>query len=274
LADDPIFVVGLPRAGSTLVEQILASHSQVEGTHELPAMMMIADRLAHRARESGITAEAAMAAMSPDDRRALGDEYLARADVHRKTDRPRFIDKMPNNWQHLGLIRLILPRARIVDVRRHPLACGWSVWKQHFARGQAFSYDLGDIGRYYRDYVAVMAAFDRAAPGTVHRVIYERLVADTEAQVRALLDALDLPFQPACLSFWQNDRAVRTASAEQVRQPIFTDAIDHWQRFDQELGPLRDALGPVIDAWPDPPGDWRDWLGLPYGQDFDPQART
>ncbi|WP_420383698.1 tetratricopeptide repeat-containing sulfotransferase family protein [Novosphingobium sp.] len=261
-AEDPIFIVGLPRAGSTLVEQILASHSHVEGTHELPAMMMIADRLAHRARESGMTTEAAMVAMSPDERRALGDEYLARAAPHRKTERPRFIDKMPNNWQHLGLIRLILPHARVVDARRHPLACGWSVWKQHFARGQAFSYDLGDIGRTYRDYVAFMAAFDAAAPGMVHRVVYERMVADTEAQVRALLAALNLPFEPACLAFWQNDRAVRTASAEQVRQPIFTDAVDHWQRFDGELGPLRDALGPVVDAWPDAPDDWRGWLGL------------
>jgi len=262
LSDDPIFVVGLPRAGSTLVEQILASHSQVEGTHELPAMMMIADRLAARARESGISAEAAIAALSPDERCALGEFYLARAAVHRQTDRPRFIDKMPNNWQHLGLIRLILPRARIVDVRRHPLACGWSVWKQHFARGQAFSYDLGDIGRYYRDYVAFMAALDLAAPGMVHRVVYERLVADTEVQVRALLAALDLAFEPGCLAFWQNDRAVRTASAEQVRRPIFTDAVEHWRRFDGSLGPLRDALGPVVDAWPEAPGDWRGWLGL------------
>ena len=262
LADDPIFVVGLPRAGSTLVEQILASHSAVEGTHELPAMMMIADRLAARARDAGTTPEAAMVALSPDERRALGEEYLARAGVHRQTRRPRFIDKMPNNWQHLGLIRLILPNARIVDARRHPLACGWSVWKQHFARGQAFSYDLGDIGRYYRDYVAFMAAVDAAMPGMVHRVVYERMVADTEVEVRSLLAALDLPFEPACLSFWQNDRAVRTASAEQVRRPIFTDAVAHWRRFDGALGPLREGLGPVVAAWPEAPADWRAWLGL------------
>jgi predicted Zn-dependent protease len=260
-APDPIFVVGLPRAGSTLVEQILSSHTHVEGTHELPAMMMLADRLGARARANGVTPEAAMAALSAQERRAMGEEYLARAAVHRKTGRPRFIDKMPNNWQHLGLIRMILPHARIVDVRRHPMACGYSVWKQHFARGQAFSYDLGDIGHWYRDYVAFMAAFDRAAPGAVHRVIYERLVADIESEVRALLDALDLPFEHACLRFWQNDRAVRTASAEQVRRPIFTDGLDHWQRFDADLGPLRDALGPVVDAWPQPPADALNWLG-------------
>jgi tetratricopeptide (TPR) repeat protein len=261
-ADDPIFIVGMPRAGSTLLEQILSSHSQVEGTHELPAMMMIADRLAARARAAGQTPEAAMAALSADEARRLGEDYLARAAVHRRSGRARFIDKMPNNWQHIALIRLIVPHARIVDVRRHPMACGFSVWKQHFARGQAFSYDLGDIGRYYRDYVALMARFDEVAPGTVHRVVYEALVADTEAQVRKLLTALDLRFEPGCLAFWQNDRAVRTASAEQVRQPIFSDGLDHWQRFAPWLSPLRDALGPVVEAWPDPPDDWRDWLGL------------
>jgi len=262
LGDDAIFVVGLPRAGSTLVEQILGSHSLVEGTHELPAMMMLADRLAQRARAAGQTPEAAMAALSPDERRALGEDYLARAAVHRRSGRPRFIDKMPNNWQHLALIRLIVPRARIVDVRRHPMACGFSVWKQHFARGQAFSYDLGDIGRHYRDYVAMMAQADAVAPGMVHRVIYEALVADTEAHVRTLLTALDLPFEPGCLAFWQNDRAVRTASAEQVRQPIFTDGLDHWQRFAAWLGPLQQALGPVVAAWPAAPPDWRDWLDI------------
>jgi predicted Zn-dependent protease len=261
-APDPIFIVGLPRAGSTLVEQILASHSHVEGTHELPAMMMLADRLAHRARLAGQAPEAALAALRPDERRAMGEDYLARAAVHRRSDAPRFIDKMPNNWQHLGLIRMILPHARIVDVRRHPLACGYSVWKQHFARGQAFSYDLGDIGRYYRDYMAQMAAFDAALPGAVHRVVYERLVADTEGEVRALLAALDLPFEEECLGFWRNARAVRTASAEQVRRPVYTDAIDHWQRFAAWLGPLRDALGPVPDHWPEPPADWREWMGV------------
>jgi predicted Zn-dependent protease len=260
--DDPIFIVGLPRAGSTLVEQILSSHSLVEGTHELPAMMMLADRLASRARTSGLTPEAAMAALSPDERRAMGEDYLARAAVHRRTGRPRFIDKMPNNWQHIALIRLILPNARIVDVRRHPMACGFSVWKQHFARGQAFSYDLGDIGRFYRDYVAMMAQVDVVAPGLVHRVVYEALVADTQTHVKGLLAALGLPFEPACLAFWQNDRAVRTASAEQVRRPIFTHSVDHWQRFAPWLGPLRDALGPVVDAWPGTPADWRDWLDV------------
>ncbi|EGD60781.1 sulfotransferase [Novosphingobium nitrogenifigens DSM 19370] len=260
-AADPIFVVGLPRAGSTLVEQILASHSEVEGTHELPAMMMLADRLAVRARREGVSPEALVAGLSADERTALGEDYLARAGVHRRTDRPRFIDKMPNNWQHLGLIRLILPRAVIVDVRRHPMAAGFAVWKQHFARGQAFAYDLADIGHYYRDYVAQMAAFDEAVPGLVHRVVYEDLVADTDGQIRALLAALDLPFEEGCLEFWRNGRAVRTASAEQVRQPIFTDGLDRWRRFAPSLGPLEQALGPVVEAWPGTPPDWRDWLG-------------
>jgi hypothetical protein len=155
----------------------------------------------------------------------------------------------------VGLIRLILPGARIIDARRHPMSCCFSGWKQHFARGQTFSYDLADIGRYYRDYVALMAAWEAAAPGSVHRVIYEAMVADTETEVRRLLDWLHLPFEPACLEFWKNDRAVRTASSEQVRQPIFTDGIDQWKHFDAWLGPLADALGSAATAYPHVPAD-------------------
>ncbi|WP_296597319.1 tetratricopeptide repeat-containing sulfotransferase family protein [Phenylobacterium sp.] len=253
-ATDPIFVVGLPRSGSTLVEQILASHSQVEGTMELPEMMMIAGRLQSRVDQGEFPDFRAMiASLTPADRQRLGDEYMERTRVHRQTDRPLFIDKMPNNWQHVGLIRLILPNAKVVDARRHPLGCCFSGWKQHFARGQAFSYDLADIGRYYRDYVALMAAYDEAAPGAVHRVIYERMVANTPEEVARLLDALGLPFEEACLEFYNNDRAVRTASSEQVRRPIFTDAVEHWKHYEPWLGPLVEALGPVVDAYPDPP---------------------
>lgn len=265
-APDPIFIVGLPRSGSTLVEQILASHSQVEGTMELPDMMVIASRLQSRIDQGEFPDFRTMiASLTPADRSRLGEEYIERTRVHRQSGRPRFIDKMPNNWQHVGLIRLILPNARIVDARRHPLGCCFSAWKQHFARGQVFSYDLHDVGRYYRDYVALMAAYDEAAPGAVHRVIYEQMVADTPGEVEALLGALGLPFERACLEFYNNDRAVRTASSEQVRQPIFTDGVEHWKHYASALGPLVEALGPVVDAYPGPPADWRTWLSRDAG---------
>jgi hypothetical protein len=255
-APDPIFIVGLPRAGSTLVEQILASHSMIEGTMELPDMMMIASRLQGRVEAGEYPDFGTMVtALTPADRLRLGEEYLDRTRIHRKSGKPLFIDKMPNNWQHVGLIRLILPNARIIDARRHPMSCGFSGWKQHFARGQTFSYDLSDIGRYYRDYVGLMAAYDAAAPGAVHRILYEDMVANTESEVRRLLDYLGLPFEPACLEFYKNDRAVRTASSEQVRQPIFTDGIDHWKRFEPWLGPLVESLGSVATAYPAVPAD-------------------
>jgi len=244
-ADDPIFVVSLPRSGSTLIEQILASHSAVEGTMELPDIGMIAGKLG----PGGI------AQLTKDEARALGEEYLARTAVQRKSGRPRFVDKMPNNWTYLALIHLILPNARIVDARRHPLGCGWSVFKQHFARGQSFSYDLADIGRYYRDYVRALAHMDDVLPGRVHRVFYERMVENTDAEVRALLDAVGLPFEPACLRFYETDRAVRTASSEQVRRPIFREGLDLWRHYQPFLGPLADALGPVLTDYPDVPAD-------------------
>jgi len=263
---DPIFVVGLPRSGSTLVEQILASHSHIEGTMELPEMMVIASRLQSRLEQGEFPDfRTMMASLTPADRQRLGEEYLERTRVHRQTDRPRFVDKMPNNWQHVGLIRLILPNAKIIDARRHPLACCFSGWKQHFARGQAFTYDFSDIGRYYGDYVALMAAYDEAAPGAVHRVVYENLVADTAGEVNALLRYLGLEFEPACLEFYKNDRAVRTASSEQVRQPIFTEGLDHWRNYEPWLGPLTEALGPVIASHPHPPADWRRWFELAGG---------
>ena len=242
-APDPIFVVGLPRSGSTLIEQILASHSAVEGTMELPDIIAMARRLGGRRRLSDVTAyPEALDALGADDLRALGEEYLERTRPQRKLGRPMFIDKMPNNFAHVGMIHLILPNAKIIDARRHPMGCCFSAFKQHFARGQAFSYDLTDLGRYYADYVALMAHFDAVLPGRVHRVMYEEMVADPEAQVRALLDYCGLPFEPGCLKFHENDRAVRTASSEQVRQPIFADGVDQWRHFEPWLGPLKAAL--------------------------------
>ncbi len=255
-ADDPIFVVGLPRAGSTLVEQILSSHSMIEGTMELPDLMMIGDRIHSRVEDGEFASFAdVIQSLSPADLNRLGEEYLDRTRVHRKEGKPRFIDKMPNNWMYTGLIRLILPKATIIDARRHPMGCCFSGWKQFFARGQLFTYDLDEIGRYYRAYVGQMAAFDRELPGSVHRVIYERMVADTEGEVRRLLDHCGVPFEDGCLEFYRNRRAVRTASSEQVRQPIFTDGVDHWRLFEPYLGPLRDALGSVETAYPDVPAD-------------------
>jgi len=244
-AADPIFILGMPRAGSTLVEQILSSHSEVEGTSELPDIPALARRYKDYPHP--------LEQLSADECRALGEEYLQRTRIQRRTDRPRFIDKLPNNWAHLPFIQLILPNATIIDARRHPLACCFSNFKQHFARGQAFSYDQTDMGRYYRDYVRLMAHIDRVLPGRVHRVIYERMVDDTESEVRALLAACGLGFEPACLDFHKTERAVRTASSEQVRQPIFRDGTDAWQAFAPWLGPMREALGHVVDRYPDVP---------------------
>jgi predicted Zn-dependent protease len=248
--NSPIFIVGLPRSGSTLIEQILASHSSVEGTMELPDIPQLARELADRdAGESDAPFFDSIAALSADERRALGERYLSATGVHRKAKAPCFIDKMPNNCLYIGLIHLILPNARIIDARRHPLGCCFSGFKQHFARGQNFAYDLEDIGRYYRDYVELAAHFDAALPGRVHRVFYESMIENTEAEVRRLLDYCGLPFEPGCLRFYENERAVRTASSEQVRQPIFRDGMDHWRHYEPWLGSLKEALGPVLESY-------------------------
>ncbi len=248
---DPIFVLGMPRSGSTLVEQILASHPLVEGTRELPDILTFAQRLSGRKlRVDPSHYPEALTDLGAGELRALGEEYLARARVHRKTDRPFFVDKMPNNWAHVGLIQLILPNAKIIDTRRHPLGCCFSNFKQHFARGQTFSYSLEDIGRYYADYVAAMAHIDAVLPGRVHRVLHEDMVTDTEAQVRALLDHIGLSFDPACLRFWETDRAVQTASSEQVRRPIFREGLEQWQHFEPWLGPLKAVLGGLDTHYP------------------------
>jgi tetratricopeptide (TPR) repeat protein len=252
-ATDPIFVVGLPRAGSTLIEQILSSHSMIEGTMELPDMTAIARRLAARAKEADSAYPDLLAALPPDELRALGEDYLTTTRVQRRTDKPYFIDKMPNNFAHIGLIRLILPNAKIIDARRHPMACCFSNFKQHFAKGQAFTYGQERVARYYREYVLLMKAFDAAAPGAVHRVIHERLVDNLEAEICALLAYVGVPFEPACLRFYETERPVRTASSEQVRRPIFTEGLDQWRNYEPWLGPMKAALGEVLDAYPDPP---------------------
>jgi tetratricopeptide (TPR) repeat protein len=253
-AADPIFIVGLPRSGSTLIEQMLASHPHVEGTQELPDISMIARMVGKRTtRPEGSAYPRALARFSSAELHALGEKYLAQTRIQRKTQRPLFIDKMPNNFAHVGLIHLILPNARIIDARRHPLGCCFAGFKQHFARGQSFTYDLTEIGRYYRDYVALMAHFDAVLPGRVHRVIYENMVEDTEAEVRRLLAYCGLPYDEAVLRFHENQRAVRTASSEQVRRPIFREGIDQWRHFEPWLAPLKGALGNVVSAYPDTP---------------------
>jgi tetratricopeptide (TPR) repeat protein len=253
-APDPVFILGMPRSGSTLLEQILASHAEVEGTMELPDIPALVRRLGGRTRKSEESAYPEMlSTLGSDELRALGEEYLERARIHRKTDKPFFVDKMPNNWAHVGLIHLILPGARIVDARRHPLDCCFSNFRQHYARGQGFSYSLSDMGRYYADYVRLIAHFDRVLPGHIHRVVHERLIEEPEREIRALLDALGLPFDPACLRFHENKRAVRTASSEQVRRPINREGMDQWRAYEAHLGPLKEALGPVLDAYPEAP---------------------
>ncbi len=251
-APDPLFIVGMPRAGSTLIEQILSCHSQVEGTMELPDIPAMINRLSRREHWTQ-----ALAKLDADGLRQLGESYLQTTQIQRREAKPRFIDKLPNNWLYVGLIQLILPNARIVDARRHPLDCGYSNFRQHYARGQAFSYDLADIGRYYADYVRLMAHFDRVLPGRVVRVIHENLLDDPEREIRALLDGLNLPFEEACLNFSSSDRAVRTPSSEQVRRPINRSGEGQWRAVEQHLGPLVKALGPVLECYPAVPDAWQ-----------------
>ena len=251
-AKDPIFILGLPRAGSTLLEQVLASHSLVEGTMELPDLPQIAREIARGDRSSDEPGfHEALASLSGAQLRALGERYMESTRSMRKLGAPFFIDKMPNNWLYVGLIQLILPNATLIDARRHPLGCCLSCYKQHFARGQNFTYGLEDLGRYYRDYIRLMAHFDAVLPGRIHRVIYEQMVADTEAQIRGLLAGCGLEFEEGCMRFYENERAVRTASSEQVRQPIFREALDHWRHYEPWLGPLKEALGPALTAYPE-----------------------
>lgn len=253
---DPIFIVGLPRSGSTLVEQILSSHSAVEGVSELPDLIAIASRLGAAADQAaaargdnappGTHYPDMLKGLDPAVFRELGAEFMERTRIHRKLARPFFIDKLPNNFMQLGLIHLILPNAKVIDVRRHPMACCFSGFKQNFARGAQYSYSLSDLGRYYNDYLAMMAHFDTVLAGRVHRVLYEDLIQDPETEARRLLDYCGLPFESECLRFYESQRPVRTASSEQVRRPIFTEGLDHWRNFEPWLGPLRAELERIL----------------------------
>jgi tetratricopeptide (TPR) repeat protein len=246
----PIFIVGLPRSGSTLVEQILASHSRVEGTMELPNIITVThqfdDMVANRDGYPETVGTAPVGVFA-----ALGGRYLAET-APLRTGREHFTDKLPNNFSHIGLIHAILPHATIIDARRHPMDCCFSTFKQHFAEGQTFSYDLDDLGRYYRCYLSLMDHWDAVLPGKVLHLQYEDLVRDPEANIRRLLDHCRLPFEAACLSFHQTQRSVRTASAEQVRQPIYTSGVGHWRHFEKELQPLRQALGDALERFERP----------------------
>ncbi|MDB6086548.1 MAG: sulfotransferase [Gammaproteobacteria bacterium] len=230
----PIFIVGLPRSGSTLLEQILASHSQVEGTMELADIPRLVQELPGY--------PGALTEIEFDEFERLGEKYIADTRIYR-TGKPFFIDKMPNNFRHLGLIHLILPNAKIIDARRHPLACCFSNYKQLFAVGQQFTYGIDDITRYYRMYVDLMAHWDAALPGKVLRIHYEDVIADLESNVRRILEFCGLEFEPGCLDFHKTERRIHTASSEQVRRPIFKEGLDQWQHFEPWLGPLKAALG-------------------------------
>ena len=246
-ARDPIFIVGLPRAGSTLIEQILASHSQIEGTMELPNILALAHKIDGRrrvgdeARYPGNLHE-----LSNDELTGFGDAYVRDTMIHRKEGAPFFIDKMPNNFRHIGLIHMILPNAKIIDARRGAMSCCFSGFKQLFAEGQEFTYGLVEMGHYYRDYVRLMDHWDSIIPGKILRVDYQDVVTDLEPQVRRLLDFIGVPFEQGCLDFHTNERAVRTASSEQVRQPIFRSGLDQWENFAPYLDPLRTVLGPEL----------------------------
>jgi tetratricopeptide (TPR) repeat protein len=243
----PIFIVGLPRSGSTLIEQILASHSQVEGTMELPNILNMVgqfdDVAASRDGYPETVGRASAAQLA-----ALGRRYLEETAALR-SGRAHFTDKLPNNFSHIGLIHAILPGAAIIDARRHPMDACFSTFKQHFAEGQTFSYDLTDLGRYYRCYLSLMDHWDRSLPGRVLHVQYEELVREPEANIRRLLEHCGLPYEAACLSFHETRRPVRTASAEQVRQPLYSSGVGYWRHFERQLEPLRQTLGDCLERF-------------------------
>jgi hypothetical protein len=242
----------MQRAGSTLVEQILASHSQIEGTKELRDLHAAISEQLRTAMEPGRLGidPGRLTGLDADAFCAMGERYLERVRVHRTTDRPFFTDKMPANFAYTGLIHLMLPNAKIVDVRRHPMACGFAIFTELFTSGHASASRLPDIGRAYRDYVELMAHFDAVLPGRIHRVFYERLVADPESEIRRLLAYLGLPFEQSCLEFHKTERLVTTRSSEQVRQPIYNTGNERWRHYERWLGPLKAALGDALDSYP------------------------
>ena len=249
-APDPIFIVGLPRSGSTLLEQILASHSKIDGTMELPNILSLAQKLRRGDKMSGTSHyPSILKTMDAQSLRSFGEAYINDTRVHRG-QAPFFIDKMPNNFRHIGLINLILPNAKIIDARRHPMGCCFSAFKQLFHEGQEFSYGLKEVGTYYKDYVDLMDHWDEVLPEKVLRVQYEEVVADLETQVRRILDYCGLDFEESCVSFYETDRAVRTPSSEQVRQPIYKSGVEQWKNFEGNLDPLKQALGPVLKRYP------------------------
>lgn len=253
-ARDPIFIVGMPRSGSTLLEQILSSHSQVDGTQELPNVLAMSQQLRRREIDGEVPGyPEILEFLDADELRELGEQFLADTRIHRQ-GAPRFIDKMPNNFRHIGLIHLMLPNARIIDARREPMACCFSNFKQLFAEGQEFSYDLEETGRYYREYVSLMAHWDAVLPGRVLRVQHEDVLDDLEGQVRRMLDYLDLPFEEGCLRYFETERAVRTPSSEQVRQPIYRHGQEQWHNYAAWLEPLQRALGESPAPPPGRPG--------------------
>ena len=249
-AADPIFIVGLPRSGSTLLEQILASHSKVDGTMELPNILSLAQKLRRGEKMSGTSHyPSVLETLDSETLAAFGESYIADTRVHRG-NAPFFIDKMPNNFRHIGLINLILPNAKIIDARRHPMGCCFSAFKQLFHEGQEFSYGLKEVGTYYKDYVDLMDHWDKVLPGQVLRVQYEEVVADLDTQVRRILDYCGLEFEESCINFHETDRSVRTPSSEQVRQPIYQSGVEQWKNFESNLDPLKQALGPVLERYP------------------------
>ncbi len=249
---DPIFILGLPRSGSTLLEQILASHSQVEGTQELADIQRIVLEIQGRDPDlDNPRYPAALVDMVQEDFLRLGERYLTETRVYR-TDKPYFIDKMPNNFRHIGLIQLMLPHARIIDARREPMSCCFSNLKQLFAQGQEFTYSVEDIARYYRTYLALMRHWDEVLPGRILRVHHEDVVADLEGSVRRMLDYCGLAFEPACIEFYKTKRSVRTPSSEQVRQPIFREGLEQWKKYQPWLDPLKSALGDALIRYREP----------------------
>jgi predicted Zn-dependent protease len=249
--NDPIFIVGLPRSGSTLLEQVLASHPQIEGTHELPEIPAIAATLVFQQDDEGKLVSNPLASLTTADVAAFADRYLERTRRYRRLQQtPRFTDKQLGNFRNLALIHLMFPNASIIDIRRHPMASGFACYKQHFSHLMPFCYDLGELAHYYRDYVSLLDHIDAVLPGRVHRVYYERLVADPEGEVRRLLEYCGLPFEPACLQFHNNTRAVRTISSEQVRRPIYKDSVEQWRKYEPWLAPLREGLGDLVDNYP------------------------